>query len=44
MRHEATDGLGATAALQAAGVGAADERAGRDLGRQLYEMLTRGGA
>jgi SNF2 family DNA or RNA helicase len=39
---EAADGLDATAALQAAGVGAADELAGRDLGRMLYEMLTRG--
>ncbi|XXX79221.1 DUF6094 domain-containing protein [Sorangium sp. So ce134] len=39
---EAADGLDATAALQAAGVGAADELAGRDLGRLLYEMLTRG--
>jgi hypothetical protein len=38
---EAADGLDATAALQAAGVGAADELAGRDLGRLLYEMLTR---
>lgn len=39
---EAADGLDATAALQAAGVGAADELAGRDLGRLLYEMLIRG--
>ncbi|WP_437647705.1 hypothetical protein [Sorangium sp. So ce362] len=39
---EAADGLDATAALQAAGVGAADELAGRDLGRLLYQMLTRG--
>lgn len=38
---EAADGLDATAALQAAGVGAADELAGRDIGRVLYEMLTR---
>jgi hypothetical protein len=37
---EATDGLDATAALQAAGVGAVDLTVARDLGRALFEALT----
>lgn len=39
---EAADGLDATAALQAAGVGTADALVARDLGRALFEELTRG--
>lgn len=38
---EAADGLDATAALHAAGVGAADITAAQDLGRVLFEALTR---
>ena len=39
---EAADGLDATAALQAAGVGAVDLTAAQDLGRALFEALTVG--
>jgi len=37
---EAADGLDATAALQAAGVGTADALVARDLGRALFDALT----
>lgn len=40
---EAADGLDATAALQAAGVGATDITAAQDIGRALFEALTREG-
>lgn len=39
---EAADGLDATAALQAAGVGTADALVARDLGRALFDALTQG--
>lgn len=38
---EAADGLDATAALQAAGVGAVDITVAQDIGRALFEALTR---
>lgn len=38
---EAADGLDATAALQAAGVGTADAMVAQDLGRALFDALTR---
>lgn len=39
---EAADGLDATAALQAAGVGTTDAMVAQDLGRVLFDALTRG--
>lgn len=39
---EAADGLDATAALQAAGVGAVDLTVAQDIGRALFEALTKG--